>query len=46
MSSRCDRGIGARPLMGACGLVAAAPIAFWLAVQQAFEEVDMHEAGR
>jgi hypothetical protein len=41
-----DRGIGARPLMGACGLVAVAPIAFWLAVQPAFEAVDMREAGR
>ncbi|MFL5294122.1 MAG: MFS transporter [Myxococcales bacterium] len=41
-----DRGIGARPLMGACGLVAVAPIAFWLAVQPAFEAVDRHETGR
>jgi hypothetical protein len=28
------------------GLVAVAPIAFWLAVQPAFEAVDMREAGR
>jgi MFS family permease len=43
-----DRGIGPRPLMAACGLVAAAPIAFWLAVQPAFDETtgDMGEAGR
>jgi MFS family permease len=41
-----DRGVGARPLMAACGLVAAAPIAFWVTVQPAFDAVDMHEAGR
>jgi MFS family permease len=41
-----DRGIGARALMASCGLVAAPSIAFWLAVQPAFEAVDTHEAGR
>jgi MFS family permease len=33
-----DRGVGPRALMAGCGLVAAAPIAFWLAVQPAFDE--------
>jgi predicted MFS family arabinose efflux permease len=32
-----DRGIAPRALMAGCGLAAAAPIAFWLAVQPAFE---------
>jgi hypothetical protein len=33
-----DRGVGPRALMAGCGLVAAASIAFWLAVQPAFDE--------
>ena len=33
-----DRGIAPRALMAGCGLVAAAPIAFWVAVQPAFEK--------
>jgi MFS family permease len=48
-----DRGIAPRALMAGCGLAAAAPIAFWLAVQPAFEaaarsagEGDTGEAGR
>jgi len=43
-----DRGIAPRALMAGCGLVAGAPIAFWVAVQPAFEESpnDRGEGGR
>ena len=40
-----DRGISPRALMAGCGLVAAAPIAFWVAVQPAFAR-DTGEDGR
>jgi MFS family permease len=43
-----DRGIPPRALMAGCGLVAAAPIVFWIAVQSAFNDEgrDRDEAGR
>ena len=38
-----DRGVGPRPLMAGCGLVAVAPIVFWLAVAPAFAASDAAE---